>query len=92
MYYKVKESNKCKNNSEKFLKTFRSTTKQCNFLYETKTSKQIENRTPTRRGFNKVKKVLPPPGFKQQNKNAMLWVQSLIRILLNKKAKKCTSM
>ena len=30
---------------------------------------------PTRRGFNKVKKVLPPPGFKQENKNAMLWVQ-----------------
>ena len=46
MYYKVKESNKCKNNSEKFLKTFRSTAKQWNFLYETKTSKQIENGTP----------------------------------------------
>ena len=69
------------------MKTFRSTAKQCNFLYETKTSKQIENRTPTRRGFNKVKKALPPPGFKQENKNAMFFFPKPHKNIVEQKGK-----
>ena len=45
------------------------------FYTKLKHQSRLRIEPPTRRGFNKVKKALPPPGFKQENKNAMLWVQ-----------------